>query len=69
MGGGDDRHRRAARSPIRSIVFFFQRAFLNRHVGEFMRIEYLATLQAFDKFGIFFARQDANTGMFTGDHD
>lgn len=50
-------------------VFFFrlpQHFFLDFHVSEFVRVEYLATIQTFDVFDVLFTRYDAHFGVFAG---
>src|ERR1700742_5103543 len=52
-----------------SDVFFFrlpQHFFLDFHVTEFVRVEYLATIQTFDVFNVLFTRYDAHFGVFAG---
>ena len=50
-------------------VFFFrlpQHCFLDFHVSELVRVEYLATIQTFDVFDVLFTRYDAHFGVFAG---
>jgi len=46
---------------------FLQLAFFNVHVFEFAGVEYIAALQAFDEFSIFFARDYAHTRVLAFD--
>jgi hypothetical protein len=60
------RHVGSARLPD---VFFFrlsQHFFLDFHVSELVRVEYLATIQTFDVFDVLFTRYDAHFGVFAG---
>jgi hypothetical protein len=61
------------REPPRAVgvlpdVFFFrsQHLFLDFHVSELVRVEYLATIQTFDVFDVLFTRYDAHFGVFAG---
>jgi hypothetical protein len=50
-------------------VFFFRLSehfFLDFHVTELVRVEYLATIQTFDIFDVLFTRYDAHFGVFAG---
>lgn len=51
-------------------LFFvtLQALFFDRHIGELVGIEYLATFQALDKLSIFFACEHAYTGVLAGFH-
>jgi len=56
-------------APALPDVFFFrlpQHFFLDFHIAEFVRVEYLATIQTFDVFDVLFTRYDAHFGVFAG---
>jgi hypothetical protein len=51
--------------PRSGRFFFLVLHFLDGHIAEFVGIENLAAIEAFDKLGVIFARYDADLGMLT----
>jgi hypothetical protein len=53
----------------KSLSLFFplpQHFFLDGHVSELVRVEYLATIQTLDVLDVLFTRYDAYFGVFAG---
>ncbi|MHB8392799.1 MAG: hypothetical protein ACYDBH_25020 [Acidobacteriaceae bacterium] len=51
-----------------TLLRVLQALLFDGHIGEFVRVEDLAAFQTFDKFSVFFARDDAHTWVFAGFH-
>ncbi len=54
-----------ANRPGSGGFFFLVLHFLNGHVAEFVGVEDLSAIEAFDELGVIFSRHDADLGVLT----
>jgi hypothetical protein len=60
-----DRDKQRVSSAGSGGFFFFVLHFLDGHIAEFVGVEDLSAIEAFDELGVIFARDNADLGMLT----